>query len=200
MSRRFVRVWLEPNTGAGQIERVLARVLGVSADEVLVDSACIDCGRPHGKPRVLRPRRADGGEIVVSKSGVAGWVAIAVSLDGGDLGVDVESLVQMSRARVDEAAFSPAERDLIDDADPALREELRTRLWSRKEAYLKASGVGLRVDLTTVDLASGFAVDAVLVDVPTGDPELVLSVAMLGSDPVTVELVSEPAATREDAR
>lgn len=200
MSRRLVRVWLEPDTGAGQLETVVARALGISANEVVVDSTCVDCGRAHGKPRVVRPRAADGGEIVVSKSGVAGRVAIAVSLDRGELGVDLESLVQMSRARVDEAAFSSAERDLIDDADPASRAELRTRLWSRKEAYLKASGVGLRVDLTTVDLASGFATDAVLVDVPTGDPQLVLSVAMLGSDPVTVEVVSEPAAGREDAR
>ena len=67
-------------------------------------------------------------------------------------------------------------------------------------ASLAVCGVGLRVDLTTVDLASGFTTDAVLVDVPTGDPQLVLSVAMLGSDPVTVEVVSEPVAGREDAR
>jgi phosphopantetheinyl transferase len=200
MNRRLVRVWLEPDSGAGQIGTVVARILGISANEVLIDSTCVDCGRPHGKPRVLKPRAAGGGEIVVSKSGVAGQVAIAVSLDGGDLGVDLESLVRMSRARVDEVAFSSAERDLIDRADPTRRAELRTRLWSRKEAYLKASGIGLRLDLTTVDLASGVAEDAVIVDVPSGDPELVLSVAMLGTDPVTVDVVRVPAAGREDAR
>ncbi|PPF61013.1 hypothetical protein C5E11_15550 [Clavibacter michiganensis] len=191
MTARHVRVTLRAAPASDAIERTVASVAGVVASQVIIESHCDDCERPHGKPRVLFPRADDGSEIMVSKSSAAGWVATAVSLDagGGDLGVDIESSVQMSRARVDEAAFSAAERDLIDDEDARSRDELRTRLWSRKEAYLKATGRGLRLDLTTIDLASGLGEGAVIVDVPLGDPTLVLTVAMLGPEPVVVEPV-----------
>jgi phosphopantetheinyl transferase len=166
----------------------VARLTGVDDRDVVLDARCEHCRKPHGKPRVVAPRATDGSEIVVSKSSAAGLVATAVSASAGDLGVDLESLVRMSRARVDEAAFSESERDLIDDEPPATRDALRTRLWSRKEAYLKATGRGLRLDLTTVDLASGAEPPATVVDVPLADATLVLSVAMLGTDPVAVDI------------
>jgi 4'-phosphopantetheinyl transferase len=190
MMARRVHVRLEPAPATGALERAVASVIGVPPDEVVLDSRCDECGGPHGKPRVLSPRAADGCEIVVSKSSAAGLVVTAVSVEAreGDLGVDVESLVDVSRARVDEVAFAEAERDLIDDEPPATRALLRTRLWSRKEAYLKATGRGLRLDLTTVDLASGPEDDAVIVDVPVSEPNLVLTVVMLGNEPVVVDL------------
>ena len=191
MTAGHVRVVLESAPALDALERAVASVTGVRADQVIIDSPCDDCGRPHGKPRVTSPRAPDGSEIVVSKSSAGDLVAIAVSTDaaGRDLGVDIESLTSVSRARVDEVAFSDAERDLIDDEPAATRSLLRTRLWSRKEAYLKATGRGLRLDLTTVDLASGSAVDAVIVDVPVSDPDLVLSVVLLGTGPVVVDLI-----------
>ena len=189
MTTSHVRVVLESSPALDALERAVASVAGVRPDQVVIDSSCDDCGRPHGKPRVSSPRAPDGSEIVVSKSSAGGLVAIAVSSDaaGRDLGVDVESRTSVSRARVDEVAFSDAERDLIDDEPAETRALLRTRLWSRKEAYLKATGHGLRLDLTTVDLASGSAADAVIVDVPVNDPDLVLSVVMLGTEPVIVD-------------
>ena len=189
MMTSHVRVVLESSPALDALERAVASVAGVRPDQVVIDSSCDDCGRPHGKPRVSSPRAPDGSEIVVSKSSAGGLVAIAVSSDaaGRDLGVDVESRTSVSRARVDEVAFSDAERDLIDDEPAETRALLRTRLWSRKEAYLKATGRGLRLDLTTVDLASGSAADAVIVDVPVNDPDLVLSVVMLGTEPVIVD-------------
>ena len=191
MTAGHVRVVLESAPALDALERAVASIAGVRPDQVLIDSSCDDCGRPHGKPRVSSPRAPDGSEIVVSKSSAGGLVAVAVSMDaaGRDLGVDVESRTSVSRARVDEVAFSDAERDLIDDEPAATRALLRTRLWSRKEAYLKATGRGLRLDLTTVDLASGSRVDAVIVDVAVNDPDLVLSVVLLGTDPVLVDLI-----------
>ena len=191
MTTSHVKVVLESAPAVDALERAVASIAGVRADQVVIDSSCDDCGRPHGKPRVSSPRAPDGSEIVVSKSSAGGLVAVAVSMDaaGRDLGVDVESRTSVSRARVDEVAFSDAERDLIDDEPAATRALLRTRLWSRKEAYLKATGRGLRLDLTTVDLASGSRVDAVIVDVAVNDPDLVLSVVLLGTDPVHVDLI-----------
>ncbi|KQP55724.1 4'-phosphopantetheinyl transferase superfamily protein [Agreia sp. Leaf283] len=191
MTTSHVRVVLESAPAVDALERAVASIAGVRPEQVVIDSSCDDCGRPHGKPRVSSPRAPDGSEIVVSKSSAGGLVAVAVSMDaaGRDLGVDVESRTSVSRARVDEVAFSDAERDLIDDEPAATRALLRTRLWSRKEAYLKATGRGLRFDLTTVDLASGSRVDAVIVDVAVNDPDLVLSVVLLGTDPVLVDLI-----------
>lgn len=190
MTTRHVLVRMEPAPAPDAIERAVASLTGVPHEQVILDSRCDECGRPHGKPRVLLPRAHDGSEIVVSKSSAASLVVSAVSVDarGGDLGVDVESLLQVSRVRVDEVAFSDAERDLIDDEPPATRTLLRTRLWSRKEAYLKATGRGLRLDLTTVDLASGSTPGAVIVDVPVSVPQLVLTVVMLGDEPVIVDV------------
>ncbi|SKA86297.1 4'-phosphopantetheinyl transferase superfamily protein [Agreia bicolorata] len=190
MTARHVRVTLHTAPATDALERAVASVVGVGHTKVVLDTSCDECGRQHGKPRVASPRADDGSEIMVSKSSAAGRVAIALSMDarGGDLGIDIESSVQMSRARVDEAAFSAAERDLIDDERPESRDLLRTRLWSRKEAYLKATGRGLRLDLTTIDLASGIAPDAVIVEVPLADPTVVLTVVMLGQEPVFVDV------------
>lgn len=191
MTTRHVWVRREPIPAPDALERAVASVAGVPSDRVVLDSRCDDCGRPHGKPRVVVPRARDGSEIVVSKTSAAGIIVTAVSIDarGDDLGVDLESLVQVSRTRVDEVAFADAERDLIDDEPDQTRTLLRTRLWSRKEAYLKATGRGLRLDLTTVDLASGIVPGAVIVDVPLDDPSLVLTVVMLGDEPVAALLI-----------
>lgn len=147
-----VDVWLvaEDLDEALLLPRAVAAFAGVAAADVVLDSQCQHCGRDHGKPRVVVPRMPDGSEIMVSKSRAAGLVAVAAGC-GGELGIDLESVTRMSRARVDEVAFSSAELDAIDDAPAALRQAERTAIFSLKEAYLKATGRGLRVDLTHVD-------------------------------------------------
>src|SRR6185436_7278266 len=42
---------------AGRVvgKALLAQRLGVEPGEVVLDSTCPECGRPHGKPRVVRP-------------------------------------------------------------------------------------------------------------------------------------------------
>ena len=184
-----VVVRIEDATLSRPLERAVAAFAGVEASDVVIDSTCPDCGRPHGKPRILSPTAHGGQPLVVSKSSAGGRVATAVAEGPRDIGVDLESVVAVSRARVDEVAFSVAERDLIDDEPPLSREALRTRLWSRKEAYLKATGQGVRLDLVRVDLAQGTPVPAMIVDVPWDEDSMMLSLAVLGDGPVTVELI-----------
>jgi len=192
MSRALVRVVLARESGPGLpdllLERVVARFAGVEPDAVQVSARCEHCGRDHGKPRILEPRAVGGGELFVSKSRAAGFVAVGVT-DAGPLGIDIESLERMSRARVDEVAFSDAERDLIDDAPDAGRAELRTRLWSKKEAYLKATGEGLRRDLVSIDVTDPAVLGVSFAPVETGDSSLVGYVAVLGAQLITTELI-----------
>jgi 4'-phosphopantetheinyl transferase len=177
-----VDVWIVPEAeaGPGLLSRAVAAFAGVSAAAVILDSRCDFCDRDHGKPRVVTPRMPDGREIVVSKSRAGGLVAVAAGC-GGELGIDLESVSKMSRARVDEVAFAPSERDTIDDAAAEDRQQVRTAIFSLKEAYLKATGQGLRTDLTLIDTRSLPAnVHFQRLSAPTGD--LILFVVMIGAE------------------
>src|ERR1700741_2193936 len=73
-------------TGRTLIRAVAGRRLGIEPEQVVLDASCYDCGKPHGKPRVV----ADGAPgVAISHSG--SLVALAVA-DGAPLGIDVEQL------------------------------------------------------------------------------------------------------------
>jgi 4'-phosphopantetheinyl transferase len=178
-SNGSVDVWLVSEELDDQtlLPRAVAAFAGVAAAAVVLDFRCWHCGLDHGKPRVLSPRMSDGSEIVVSKSRAAGLVAVAAGC-GGDLGIDLESVTRMSRARVDEVAFAARERDAIDDAPAALRQLARTQTFSLKEAYLKATGQGLRVDLTLID-TTDLGSDVLFERLPLPNEDLTLFVVMI---------------------
>jgi 4'-phosphopantetheinyl transferase len=77
-----------------------------------------------------------------------------VAIAAGPVGVDIEALP--SRETVEEVSglLHPAERSEILGAPASEQAELFARLWTRKEAYLKAVGVGLAHDFATSYLAS----------------------------------------------
>ncbi len=90
----------------------------------------------HGKPALPAPWSFN-----LSHSG--GYALLAVA-HGGELGVDIEQM----RADIDAAAisaryFHPAERAALAALAADARREAFFRCWTRKEAYLKAVGVGL---------------------------------------------------------
>ncbi|MBI4944090.1 MAG: 4'-phosphopantetheinyl transferase superfamily protein [Actinobacteria bacterium] len=135
----------------------VARRLGVAADDVRFGRApCPACGGPHGRPVVVLPVGApDDGRphphVSVASSG--GVVAVAVGRSG-PVGVDVEQAAAVGFAGFADVALHPGERvaavrpgEALDPADPGARPALvaRARLWARKEAALKAAGVGLLV-------------------------------------------------------
>jgi len=123
--------------------RVVAEATGVTPAEVEVSRRCARCGGDHGRPVLVHcgDRGAEGVGLSLSRAGRS--VAIAVSF-AGPVGIDIESVVAASRAALDDVAFGPAERERLAGADrsPALR----AAMWTAKEAVLKATGDGLRVD------------------------------------------------------
>jgi 4'-phosphopantetheinyl transferase len=129
------RVRLDQPASSGCVDAVLQAILAAR----LGRPPQIAIG-PHGKPYL-----ADGGlEFNVSHSGALALIAVS----DGPIGVDVEQ----HHALHDPAAFArrfftPDEAASLGDDPAAL-----FRLWCRKEAWLKARGVGLAFPLDQIDV------------------------------------------------
>jgi len=127
---------------------VLGHALGIDPARVSIARECAHCGHPtHGRPTVAGARRIS---FSVSHSGDFGLIALA---DGDPaVGVDVEAV--RPRRHLDALAArvlndeEHAEWVRLGDADEQLRSFLR--VWTAKEAYLKALGIGIATRLRDV--------------------------------------------------
>ncbi len=98
----------------------------------------------HGRPRIAAPRTAAPLEFNIAHSGDLVVVGVA---PGNPLGVDAEHLARATDTTRLERYFSPLEIEQL-RALPAHARRLRFfELWTLKESYLKARGVGLRLPL-----------------------------------------------------
>jgi 4'-phosphopantetheinyl transferase len=124
----------------GALRLILGGLTGMAPNSLRFARRCGHCGgADHGKPHL-----SGSSELDFSLAHSDGLALIAVARERL-VGVDVERV----RARTDilavaRNAFSPAERLEIESppADEARRAAF-FRCWTRKEAYLKAKGVGL---------------------------------------------------------
>jgi 4'-phosphopantetheinyl transferase len=114
-----------------------ARFHDVTAAAVVLGHACPRCGGDdHGRP-VLLPTAAVRRPVHVSVARAGDLSVVAISA-ARPVGVDVEPVDAAGFPGFDDVALHPDERA----ATPAER----TRAWVRKEALLKAYGLGLAVD------------------------------------------------------
>ena len=117
---------------------VLGRVLGCTAGEVALDRTCTRCHGQHGAPRVVGHPG-----LHVSLSRTPDLVAVVVSMDAR-VGIDVERVAAAGFPGFDAVATHPSELSAdLDDRERAVS-------WVRKEAALKALGVGFVVDPGTL--------------------------------------------------
>jgi 4'-phosphopantetheinyl transferase len=103
---------------------------------------------PQGKPRVDRPAPA-------FNLAHAGELVVCALVNAGDVGVDVERISDITDpTALAETACSPGERAHLESLPPAARAAHFAALFTIKEAYLKARGVGLAepLDRITVTL------------------------------------------------
>lgn len=104
-----------------------------------------------GKPRV-KPHSGPR-ELPFNMSHTRGLVAAAIAVDGA-IGIDVE---RIDPAKADfamaEEYFAPAEVRTLREATPAERPMCFFRLWTLKEAYVKAIGTGLGTPLKSFAFA-----------------------------------------------
>ncbi|MFN2606621.1 MAG: 4'-phosphopantetheinyl transferase superfamily protein [Acidimicrobiales bacterium] len=136
--RRFV-------AGRAAVRSVLGERLDLQPAEVRLS---VD---EWGKPVLAGV--AGGPSFNVSHSGDVAVVAVA---DGRSVGVDVEVLRPgVGDLDVARRLFSPAERAALGAVAPEDVDAAFLRVWTRKEAWVKAKGQGLSIPLHTFDVSVG---------------------------------------------
>ena len=120
-----------------------ARFHQVSPGRIVVVHECVRCGSDaHGRPRLLATAAVrHPAHVSLAR---AGDLSVAAVTDVGPVGVDVEAEGAADFAGFEDVALHRDERATSAD-DP-------TRVWVRKEALLKAHGLGLAVDPRDVRL------------------------------------------------
>jgi 4'-phosphopantetheinyl transferase len=125
---------------------------------------------PLGKPSLV-----EHGGLRFNLSHSESLALIAVC-DDAEVGVDIELLRPMPDAEaLAETYFSAAERRALAALPPQARDHAFLCCWTRKEACLKATGMGLSVDTRSFEV--GISPDAreVQIDAPDGCARLALS-------------------------
>jgi hypothetical protein len=106
-----------------------------------------------GKPRLVGVR-----DFAFNLSHSGDWVVLATS-EGGSVGIDIEPSQaprNLAVERISARYFHPPEQRALAALDPSQRRTGFARLWTLKEAYLKATGRGL----SGLDAAPAFCLDS----------------------------------------
>lgn len=126
--------------------RIIGSRLDMEPSSLHIRRWCQICrSDDHGKPRKV-------GDLHYSLSHSANRVAVAVT-DGGQVGVDIERVSEVSG--IERYVLHP------DEVLPEHSSDL-LRYWVRKEAVLKATGVGLSVSMSSLRVSAPTEVPAVL--------------------------------------
>ncbi|MBL1083118.1 4'-phosphopantetheinyl transferase superfamily protein [Streptomyces actinomycinicus] len=178
---------------------VLGRLLGLPPARVPLRRVCPRCGGPHGKA-ALDPA-ADLG-FSISHSGPTVGLAVC---RGAEVGLDVERLEEAPAVGlVAPRILSPAELAVLHTLVPADRPAALLRYWTRKEAVLKALGIGLGLPPSRLEVSAPGAPARVLrwEDRPDVAGELRLTdLEAEGRHPAAVCVTggTEPAVVEQDA-
>ncbi len=135
----------------------------------------------QGRPRV----EGAGADVDFNLSHTGVWVAVAIVGDGARVGIDVESLDAIGDGDALLGAFAPRERAALSELSLPARRHAILRLWTLKEAWVKADGAGLRLPLDSfvVMLADAFGMEAV--QPPAGERAADWTLGELRPDPTT---------------
>jgi 4'-phosphopantetheinyl transferase len=138
----------EQRSGFALSRGVLRALLGVymGVDGAELKLRLLD----HGKPVLAAPYAAAGLHFNVSHSDE--WLLWAISR-GHALGVDVERERPVARqAAIAQQFFSPSEQQAMQDVPVPLRQRRFFELWTCKEAWAKAVGLGVFAGMGQVEV------------------------------------------------
>jgi 4'-phosphopantetheinyl transferase len=121
----------------------------------------------HGKPHVGHAHRGAALGFNIAHSGDLALLAFAT---GRELGVDLEEIdAGTTDPSLAERFFAPGERRSISARPPEERPRTFARLWTLKEAYMKATGLGMSQALNSFEVQLDSGAPA-LVEAPGADP------------------------------
>lgn len=105
----------------------------------------------HGRPEIFAPRLPTGLRFNLSNTrGMAACLVTAVA----DAGIDVEYQNRRSEpAALAEAVLSAPEKAAFWAAPKSLQRDLFFKLWTLKEAYIKARGLGMSLPVQSISFA-----------------------------------------------
>jgi 4'-phosphopantetheinyl transferase len=124
------------------LRRILSAYLGCSPGDLFFST------NPYGKP-YLRDKSATQLTFNLSHTSNIGILAVT---SGAEIGVDIETIRPIERD-VAEAHFSSRELADLNSLTGALWFEGFYNCWTRKEAILKAEGLGLNLPLAAFDVS-----------------------------------------------
>jgi 4'-phosphopantetheinyl transferase len=140
------RTRVEFAVGRGLLRTLLASYLGVGAARIRFALG------PAGKPELREPSGTGLHFNVTHSHGLAMYAVTSRC----PVGVDVEHLRPMSNyLGLAERYFSPREFEMLRSLPDEQRAEAFFHAWTRKEAFLKARGVGLSYGLERVEVTLG---------------------------------------------
>lgn len=137
-------------TGVAMTRALYSRLTGLDAADVPLRRYCSSCGGPHGPVSTELPIA-----IRTSVSHAGEWVVLAATA-GAPVGVDVEAVERCKdQSRLARTVLSDSEYRSYLTTPHTDRADFMAKMWVRKEAVVKALGVGLRLPLREVT-ATGF--------------------------------------------
>ncbi|WP_295077070.1 4'-phosphopantetheinyl transferase superfamily protein [Ruminococcus sp.] len=105
---------------------------------------------PVSKGKMGKPSLTERPDIHYNLSHADGIAACIVS--DCECGIDCERIREY-RPNVMKRVFSDSERSMVENAGEGKKNELFFRLWTLKEAYVKAIGVGISYPMNTVEFS-----------------------------------------------
>lgn len=148
---RFAKDQRHFTVGRGTLRKLLGAYLNAAPEEIKFDYSY------YGKPSLRGP----GNSTLKFNLAHSGGIALYAFTVIGEVGVDVEFIrPEFTGDDIARRFFSQAEVRSLD----ALPDEVRTRAffncWSRKEAFIKAKGLGLSLGLDQFDVTLGYELPA----------------------------------------
>lgn len=107
---------------------------------------------PFGRPRIDGAPCDETRGLDFNLSHTAGLVVLAVARDMG-VGVDVENIRRSAVLEAVDHFFAPAEARALGALPAALQPHRFFELWTLKESYIKARGMGLQIPLDSFAFA-----------------------------------------------
>lgn len=137
--RRFI-------TARGTLRSLLARYIHAAPRDIVF------AYNKHGRPLVSLPAGKETVAFNLSHSAEKALYAIS---GGAPVGVDLERIRPLNVAGISRRFFAAAEANTLASLPAGQQEDAFFECWTRKEAFAKAQGTGLYLDLKQVEVSLG---------------------------------------------